>query len=281
MFKRIARAVIPNLPHLRWRTATEFARFRIEAVPLGWPTALQLSWERCRPTSRRGRIRSIRLPGYRFPLFYRAGTSDADVIHQVFVRREYECAARLPGIEFIVDCGANIGTSAFYLLHRYPGARVVVVEPDPGNMAVCRRNLAPFGKQVTFVQAGVWSSTGPLVVERGQFGDGAEWSFQVRPAQSGEPDQISAFTIADLMAAGGFARIDLLKVDIEAAEKEVFGPGSQEWLQLTRNLVIELHGPECERVVAAALSGFVSGIAHCGELTLYGNITPRDGSPCS
>jgi FkbM family methyltransferase len=281
VFKRIARAVIPDLPHLRWRVATEFARFRLEAAPLGWPAALQFAWERCGPKRPPGRIRSLQLPGYRFPLFYRPGTSDADVFHQVFVRREYECAVGLPGIEFIVDCGANIGASAFYLLHRYATARAVVVEPDSGNMAVCRRNLAPFGDRVTFVQAGVWSSTGHLVVERGKFADGAEWSFQVRPAKPGETHDVPAFTISDLMELGRFPRIDLLKVDIEAAEAEVFGAGSQEWLRRTRNLVIELHGPECEHAVGKAMSGFESGIAHCGELTLYRNIASRGSSPCS
>jgi FkbM family methyltransferase len=281
VFKRIARSALPDLPHLRWRVATEFARLRIELGPLGWPAALKLAWERCAPKKHRGRLRSIQLPGYRFPLFYRVGTSDADVIHQVFVRREYECAAGLAGIEFIIDCGANIGTSAFYLLHRYPAARVVVVEPDAGNMAVCRRNLTPFGDRVTYVQAGVWSTTGPLVVERGRFGDGAEWSFQVRPAKPGEPFDVHAFTIPDLMAAGQFSRIDLLKVDIEAAETEVFGPGSQDWLPLTRNVVIELHGPKCQQAVDTALSGFESKNERSGELTLYRGITPREGSPCS
>jgi len=280
VLKRIARAVIPNLPHWRWRARAECTRFKLEYGPLGWRPALRFAWERC-SQKKSHQLRSVRLPGFRFPLFYRPGTSDADVIHQVFVRREYEFAAGLPAVEFIVDCGANIGTSAFYLLHRHPGARVVVVEPDAGNMAVCRRNLAPFGGQVTYVQAGVWSTTVPLVVERGQFGDGGEWSFQVRPAEPGECVDVSALTISDLMAAVAFPRIDLLKVDIEAAEREVFGHGSHEWLSRTRNLVIELHGAECEKAVGTALTDFESQVARSGELTLYRDITARDGSPCS
>jgi FkbM family methyltransferase len=281
VIQRFASSVLPHLPHLRWRIGEEFTRFKTELPPIGWPGAIQLAWERWRSNGPSKRLRTLHLPGYRFPLFYRAGTSDADVIHQVFVRQEYACAAGLPNIEFIVDCGANIGTSAFVLLHRYPNARATVVEPDPGNMAVCRRNLAPFGKRVTFVQAGIWSSTGPLVVERGKYRDGAEWSIQVRPAQAGEPFDVPAITIADLMSSVGFPRIDLLKVDIEAAEAEVFGPGSQAWLGRTRNLVIELHGPACERAVAAALAGSESRVSRHGELTLYQNIIPRGGAPCS
>jgi FkbM family methyltransferase len=281
VIKRLSRLLVPDLPHFRWRALTEFNRFRTELPQLGWSAALQLGSERCFAQGQTGRVRSVRLPGFRFPLYYRPGTSDPDVIHQVFVRREYECAAALPGIEYVVDCGANIGTSAFYLLHRYPTARVVVAEPDPGNMAMCQRNLAPFRDRVTYIQAGVWSAAGQLMVERGCFGDGAEWSFQVRPARPDEVADVAAVTIADLMAAGGYPRIDLLKVDIEAAEAEVFGSGVPSWLKHTRNLVIELHGPKCEKAVATALANFQSQVAVFGELTLFRDMTSVDCRPCS
>ena len=194
------------------------------------------------------------------------------MIEQVFVSREYECIADLPCVSFIADCGANIGCSTYYLLHRYPKARAVVAEPDSRNMAVCRKNLAPFGDRVTFVQAGVWSSSGALVIERGAFRDGAEWATQVRPATPGEAADVPAVTVLDLMTAAGFPRLDVLKVDIEGSEVQVFGPGCERWLSATRNIAVELHGPECERVVTAALARFRHRIDRSGELTVYRDI---------
>ena len=281
MLKRLAQAIIPNLPHKRQRALAEFKRFKSEVPHLGLPVAVQLAFQRCLALSQRGRIRSIRLPGFRFPLFYRVGTSDPDSIHPIFVRQKYDCVARLPGIEYIVDCGANIGASAFYLLNRYPRAQVAVVEPDPENMAICRKNLAPFGKQVTFLQAGVWSTTGPLVIERERFRDRIEWSYQVRPARENEPGDVPALTITDVMTAAGFPRIDLLKVDIEKAENEVFRSGAQPGLRLTRNLVIEPHGLQSERVIQATLAAFDCQVIQAGDLTLYRNMTPRECPSCS
>jgi FkbM family methyltransferase len=181
-------------------------------------------------------------------------------------------------VRYIVDCGANIGLTTLYLLHHYPAAQAVVVEPDAGNMRVCRRNLAPFARRVTFVQSGVWSASLPLVVERGRYADGGEWSFQVRPAMTGEQADLIAQTVDDLLNAGDFPRADILKMDIEAAEAELFA-GPTEWLDRVRMLVIELHGQECERVVERAVAGRLARVGMCGELTLYQRRVRGGGSP--
>src|SRR5262245_9642817 len=83
--------------------------------------------------------------GYSRPLTFRRLGTDASVVRQMLVRQEYRPIAELPGIHLIVDCGANIGAAAYYLLHRYPSARLIAVEPDPENHALCERNLARFG----------------------------------------------------------------------------------------------------------------------------------------
>ena len=274
MLKRLTVSAFPALPSLR--AALAAGRWREvppKAEVIGWPAAARLWYARwCESGRPRKRLAKVRLSGFAHPLFFRPAGSDPAVIEQVFVQREYAAVAELPGVEFIVDCGANIGCTTFFLLKHYPRARAVVVEPDPGNMAVCQRNLAPFADRVTFVRAGVWSKAGPLVVERGEFRDGAEWSFRVRPARDGEAADINAVTIPDVLAAAGFPRADLLKIDIEGSEVEVFGRDAGAWLGRTRNIAIETHGPECERAVADALAGFRFESGASGELQIYRNL---------
>jgi FkbM family methyltransferase len=278
MLKRLAVSACPSLPALRAAVARgHWREVPPEARVLGWRAAARLWFaRRCQVGQADGRLARIRPAGFRSPLYFRPGGSDPQVVTQVLFHREYAAVADLPDVSYIIDCGANIGCTTYFLLHKYPGARAVVVEPDAGNMAVCRRNLAPFRDRVTFVPAGVWSSAGPLVVERGAFGNGAEWSFQVRPARPGEAPDVNAVTRPDLMALAQFPRIDLLKVDIEAAEAEVFGPESEQWLRLTRNLAIELHGPACERAVTTALAGFRFRTGISGELSVFTDIVAND-----
>jgi hypothetical protein len=60
------------------------------------------------------------------------------------------------------------------------------------------------------------------------------------------------------MAAYGLEHIDLLKIDIEGAEKEVFRDASA-WIDNVRMLVVELHefvAIGCSRVFYAATGNF-------------------------
>lgn len=279
MLKRLLTTVCPSLPS--YRAAVRAGHWRdlvADARVVGWPAAARLwagDWDRAAPP---GRLHRVRPRGFPYPLFVRPGGSDPGVFRQVFVAREYAAVAGLPGVEFVVDCGANIGLTTAFLLHRYPRARAVVVEPDAGNMAVCRRNLAPVAGRVTFVQAGVWGAAGPLVVERGAYRDGLEWAVRVRPAAPGEPADVTAVTVPDLLTAGGFPRVDVLKMDIEGSEASVFRADAGRWLGLVRHLAIETHGPDCEAAVAAALAGFRFAAGTSGELAVYRDIA-RAGGP--
>jgi FkbM family methyltransferase len=217
----------------------------------------------------------MNLKGYRYPIYYRMGTSDLKVIRQVFIRREYECVAYEQDVSLIIDCGANIGCTSYYLLNRYSKARIIVVEPDPGNFAMCRRNLEPFGDRVVLVNSGIWPTATPLRITRGSYRDGREWSFQVRPAFDGESSDLVATTVGDLIAGSGSNRVDLLKIDIECAEIQLFSENTDKWLPHTRCLVIELHGTDCERVFFKSMAEYRPEYERSGELTICRNIIPK------
>jgi hypothetical protein len=62
-----------------------------------------------------------------------------------------------------------------------------------------------------------------------------------------------------LMREFGIDTIDLLKLDIEGAEKELFGAATEEWLPRVRNILIETHEriyPGSDTAVRSALSDF-------------------------
>ena len=131
------------------------------------------------------------------------------------------------------------------------------------------------------VVGAVWPRPGGLVLSRGTFGDGKEWATEVRQAADGETPDVTAWDIPSLLALCPSQSIDLLKVDIEGSEKALFSAATERWLPHVRNICIELHGPESERVFRNALEDYdYECVRSDGEHTLCLNLR-RKGEPAA
>jgi FkbM family methyltransferase len=196
--------------------------------------------------------------GIRFRL--RSGTSDVSVFNCVFVWNEYEWAfARPPKV--IIDAGGYIGLSAAYFAMRYPAAQIIAVEPSQANYDLLLKNTAGF-KNIHPIRAALWTHGGSLTLTD----PGCDaWGFRVRDVQAaGDPEAqpvgevVPAVTVPDLIAQFGLDQIDLLKVDIEGSEKELFAD-SRAWIDHVDAICLELHDrfkPGCSRSFFAAVGDF-------------------------
>ena len=88
-----------------------------------------------------------------------------------------------------------------------------------------------------------------------------------------DPRAFKTMTISQLLKKSGFNEIDLLKIDIEGAEKEVFGaPDVDEWLSKVKVMTIELHDrskPGCSHEVFKAISKYHWHFEVRGENLLF------------
>jgi FkbM family methyltransferase len=204
-------------------------------------------------------------------LYYRHGTSDLDVIHQIYIQQEYAPLCNLHDVRLVVDCGANAGYSSAFFLEQFPSCRVIAVEPDSGNFDMLKRNLRAFGRRADPVRAGIWSRNVPLRISPGHYRDGREWTVQVQPCEAGQAADFQGLGIASLLASSGFERISLLKMDIEGAEAIVF-QGELDWLDRVDAMAIELHDDSAfgnaTEIFHAAIHGRGFEVSHSGELTI-------------
>lgn len=198
------------------------------------------------------------------PVELRLASTDAEVYGQVITGHEYAPIVT-DGARTIVDCGANIGLTSAYLLSRLPNANVIAIEPFAANAELCRRNLTPYGNRAKVIQAAIWNRCTTLVLEDA---GGSEWGVRVRPAHPGEPGDIEAIDIPSL----SLPHIDILKIDIEGSEENLFAETEHTWLPHVANIVIELHGSAQRKVFFAALSKYHYELANSGELTFCRNI---------
>lgn len=239
------------------------------AGELGWPQSLYYRLH-CLCEGRIGRrpLSPLWSRCSRYPLWYRPGTTDLCVFHQIFVWREYRCLDYLDprSVGLVIDCGAYAGYSSAYFLTRFPDCRVVALEPDEGNHALALRNLSPYGDRVRLVRAGVWSEPAALEIDDVPFGDGREWARHLRPAGP-EGSSLRGMTVGSLLDGAACDRVSIVKVDIEGSEIQVFA-GDNAWLDRVDILVIELHGPECEAALLRAVAGRGFVFSQCFELTI-------------
>lgn len=198
------------------------------------------------PLPCRGRAVRVRFGGRAGAYAVRLGTSDLLVAAELFEDREYDpvLGAGLRDVRVVLDLGANIGLSVRLWQERFPGARIVAVEPDEANAELCRLNaaLGPDPARVTILRAAAAGVRRPLALDRAPAG--GEWGHRAREARSvAEPGDVEGITIPDVMDRAGLAvPIDLLKCDIEGAEAEVFRDAAA-WAWSVRHLVVELHAP--------------------------------------
>lgn len=221
---------------------------------------------------------SLNAPPASKPIFLRWNTSDVLAFFQIFVREEYDIPLSSEP-SYIVDLGANIGLAAAYFLGRYPNAEIVCVEPSRANFEVLTKNLEGYSMAKAVLSAAWPESTTLEVVSTNEAGEALGfWGTRTKPlseASSSSTESVQAISIGDIMRRFGLPRIDLLKIDIEGAEFELFSRNTQEWLPFVNCIIVETHDrfrPGTTETVKAALHNHFE-VSRSGENWVYQRVT--------
>lgn len=180
-----------------------------------------------------GKLSSAR---YSTTFHLRPGTSDFYTFDQVFIQDQYKLDYPVEP-RTIIDAGANIGLSSVYFSHRFPDAQVLAIEPDKANFAQLQQNCADYPR-IKGLCAGVWSTDSYLKIINTEATNN---SFRVVETVPDNIGAIPAVCIATLMQQQNWPVIDLLKIDIEGSEKEIFSTNFDAWLPQVRMLLVEVH----------------------------------------
>jgi FkbM family methyltransferase len=227
----------------------------------------------------RNKLLRLTLPGYAHPIFLRSGTSDIPTFEQVFVSQEYDFRYPNASPRLIIDAGANVGLATVFFAQRFPTARVLAVEPDRSNYELLVRNTQPYPR-VTPIRAALWPESVPLRIENP---NDSHWAFRVSEARAIDPSEVRGVTLSELMAQAGTSMIDILKLDIEGAEKELFESKFEPWLDKVSVIVVELHDwlrAGCSTAFYRAMTRLRFSQFMCGEhIVLIMEHAGRAGQP--
>lgn len=193
-----------------------------------------------------GREVEVPAPGSDASVIVRLGTSDVQVFNDIYRRQAYRWDFGEPP-KVIVDAGAYTGLSTSFFAARYPNATIIAIEPDEQNFDLLVRNTARFAN-VRTLRAALWMESGYVsLVDPGDDAWGlrvnesdASASGRAKASSAPRPEPVPAVTVTDILRDYDLERIELLKVDVEGSEKEIFS-ASEPWISSVEAICMELH----------------------------------------
>jgi FkbM family methyltransferase len=137
----------------------------------------------------------------------------------------------------IVDAGANIGDETARFLYHCPNATIVAIEPETRNFEILQANFGDLSN-VRCIHGGLWHRDGRIQVVNDSSTSQHMESFRVVPTS--DPNGVEAWSIPRIMQEMGWDWIDVLKLDIEGSEYELFSTSAEFWIDRVNAFIIEV-----------------------------------------
>jgi FkbM family methyltransferase len=216
---------------------------------------------------------ALRLPNLSTTVWLRRSSGDLFIFYEILLHRVYCLPTEGEGsgqVAEILDCGGNIGITALYFASRYPNARIISVEPLPDNLALLQKNAAGVRRILP-----LWGCISDADGERFLSTDRPAWGNAITDDAGG--CKVPSYSIDTILKRYNIDVLDILKVDIEGAEEQVFAARA-DFLRKTRLVVIELHGDYTLDRFQADLSRYDFVASNPGDPPATRCITARPSS---
>lgn len=185
----------------------------------------------------------------------RPSTTDVYAFDLIFLWEEYKLSTLISEPKLVIDCGANIGLSAVYFCSKYPQASIYCIEPAKENVPILTSNVSNY-PNVKILPNAVMSSYQD--VHLSEAGLGQFDSFKVVKKKNSGAYTVKSVTVNDVLAMDKSNKIDILKIDIEGSEKDLFSNNFSNWLPKTKIVIIELH----DRIEPGSSKAFFKAIVN-------------------
>lgn len=203
-------------------------------------------------------------------------SSDLNVFAQIFLYKEYDELVEFYKKHFpkddkinYIDAGCNIGLTVLFLSKKFKEINAITIEPDESNNDSITFNMtANKLKNIHSIKGGLWYKNTYLKIVN-DFRDKKEWS--IRVLETDENTGLYAYSLNEIMNSNEFNVADILKMDIEGSEKEVFTNPKADvsFLEKTKCIAIEIHDEfDCREDIVNILEKHNFTWFNSGELTI-------------
>lgn len=201
-------------------------------------------------------------------LIIRNGNSDIRVFKQIFFDEVYNFFPDQFEAKTIIDAGANVGYSSIWFKQMFSKSRILAIEPEEENSKILSENISGI-PGITALENALWFEQTSLKISNPA---SDSWGFRLNTADSSSGNRIETVTIPDLISKYSIEQIDLLKIDIEGAEYELFRYGAESWLPFVKMIMVEVHDQikeGCSQMIDGVVMPLGFSKFTSKELTIY------------
>lgn len=207
-------------------------RYSLALENLGIYTTLQIIWHRVFKMQPEIEVHS---KAKKFGEFFWSSKNDWVISHFYTPQIEVYSPKGEINIGTVVDLGANIGTESIRFSLLYPKARIYSVEANNVNYERLKKNTVKF-TNITPIMSAIWSSVTKLKLVS-DTSDSQAWHV----IETNDSDYDMEGTIfSNILTSYDINFIDILKVDIEGAERELFGETADGWISKVNCIIMEI-----------------------------------------
>lgn len=236
---------------LQYRISEFLIKLRIFRAVINWPSLLVDYFNLHKKPEYKVTISG----GYSFML--RSNTSDKWSIHEIILRDDYKLKNRIKTPKVIVDLGANIGVFSIYSAMMFPTAQVFSYEPEENNFNLLIKNirLNNLEKRVFSFQLACADIDHPRYLS---LDSDIRSHSVVNDNTNKNLQQIKTINLQQIIEKNAIKRIDILKMDIEGSEYEVFYTIPPTMFEKIGQISMEYHDKDTAQNNGVALKNFLN-----------------------
>lgn len=206
-----------------------------------------------------------------WPVQFNVSDNLYQVFKEIFMTDVYEIDAlvrELPADPVVIDIGANAGFFDIILLSKLDKATIYAYEPVPANVETLRYTLRQNPGLQPSIRLFQMAVTGLPLDSLDLFAEAAGNSQVVASRFAGFNENntqkliVPCVTLTDIIDRNDLQSIDLLKVDCEGSEYDIFYNTAPELIRRISRMVIEVHDLDDERNNITAFDTYLQSLGY-------------------
>ncbi len=160
-------------------------------------------------------------------------------IYQVIELVREQKAKERQEISTVFDIGAAVGDTARPLLKNFPNATVYCFEPLPASFERLKERTAAYRDRAKLFNYGFYNKNGDIDFYVSEHAESSSINLFDPNHKGKEIRKVNVRRLDDVVQELGVTHIDFMKIDVEAAEKELL-EGAEETLKITDAILVEI-----------------------------------------